>query len=162
MYSFIIKNNTYIIIVSLIIILYGFIGVLKGIIYKKGFYQLNKVALCLSKFGIGQGHELILSFIIFPIQILMVSLIAQSIKNIYSFQTPVFSKIPNSPFVFRYWDIFYQILFFRLLLGGLWMIKFLNGYKNYLIVSLTVNKYYKPQIPSWRVIIHSIGHNIGT
>lgn len=42
------------------------------------------------------------------------------------------------------------------------MIKFLNGYKNYLIVSLTVNKYFKPQIPSWRVFIHSIGHNIGT
>lgn len=53
MFSFIIKNNTYIIIASLIIILYGLIGLIKGMLYKKGFYKLNKVDISLSIYGIG-------------------------------------------------------------------------------------------------------------
>ena len=41
MYSFIIRNKMCIMIGSLIIMLYGIIGLIKGFIYSKGFKKLN-------------------------------------------------------------------------------------------------------------------------
>lgn len=44
MYSFIIKNKLYITIGSVIIMLYGLVGIIKGFVYKRGFKKLNLIA----------------------------------------------------------------------------------------------------------------------